>query len=1150
MAEDELRTSGYMMLKTMSTSNFFNFSQYFFVLNEFNLIYYEKEPAPGNTIESIESPAAKGTINLSLYSLLRVVDNKIPFYFELVPFDNNTTVTNTTVTIISLAARSATEYKQWIDTLTYVINLARKKRQEGARNTPRNLKVKINGLIPLPGHVEIHAVLVATSGGSNFSFISPILSANIPQNATSAALIQTVPSECYLNPGPLKLRVIQLNSSLSALPRLIQSKTSNASQTLDLTGCVQSRVIAENDIDVDLCKTVAETNKTVVVSIVNSIATAHLPPPPSLSPAGAAVINQTRTLIANVRTQAKISEEQAQEAKVSTAARNEILKHVEKKWFPHFETPRSTDSNIPISVMTSTTTTIPSTLLSLSSTSSTSTPLSYPVNLSFLSPPRAQLVRTATAAVRRAIEQEEHMNTTEIVQSGYPLSSHYDDHLDEAMGAVNEIIARRSVKRGVSATPNRLGASQSQTTIQSQFQATESTPRSARIVSSSSSSPSLHHHHQQKYSTLSTKSPERQSSSSSTTTTTIKKKVVISESPAILPIQSIEDEVKNIILLLRPVIQTEPLRSIKESSTLLLKRFFARFGEGSPRFVPFFRFQDLCLQLIGRTTLSNAQINAVFVLANTLEFSIKSQLATTLEDSLDFISFSNALLILSLLINTKDQQHDTFDPSTCYSLFIKKNLQTLARRLKITSQSRKEGGSNTSIASSNISFVSDDAFSFIQENISINESSLQLECEQLILKEEEVKEEEKEKVVVPLVVPNTTITDIIIDSPKRNLETSLSKEEFPITDLSPLPQVLFNLLKESSPVNKNKTGKEKVLSSRKQIKTTVFNQVDLLQDETNVNLNTMKTLATQEEDADKNIKRLTERIKALDISSMFSEKSPRAFTSSSSSSLSSSSSSSFSPSVFSATTYNQEKPLELKDLKQTISVTSPSPITSSLLSNSSSNGNVNIGKQEYLGSTLSTNHRNTYDTVEVRSIFDADHTAISIVFKHYADLRVNQITSLSSKKKNKGLDDVTDTIDRNLLLLTDVLKFAHDFEIIPLMVSAAQFAMIYSSVAVSSIKRINRLSDSSSSSSSSRASKQENTSTSTTTTTQSLHLSDFTQLLIRVALYSFSEYGPRFQPKQAAIHFLRSLDESKGRIRMTTQDASCNLFRFGRYIHH
>jgi len=514
MAEDELRTSGYMLLKKISTSFeestsiFFNYSQYFFVLNEFNLIYYDKEPAPGNnTIESFESPAAKGTINLSLYSLLRVVDNKIPFSFELVPLDNNTTVTNTTVTIISLAARSAAEYKQWIDTLTYVINLARKRKQEGARNTPRNLKVKINGLIPLPGHGEIHAVLVATSGGSNFAFISPILSATIPQNATSATLIQTVPSDCYLNPGPLKLRVIQLNSSLSALPHLIQSKTANASQTLDLTGCVRSRVIAENDIDVDLCKTVAETNKTVVVSIVNSIATAHLPPPPSLSPAGAAVINQTRTLIADVRTQAKISEEEAQEAKLSTAARNEILKNVEKKWFPHFETPRSTESNIPISVVTNTTT-IPSTLLSLTSTSSTSTPLSYPVNLSFLSPPRAQLVRTATAVVKRTIEQEEHMNTrktTEIVQSRYPLSSHYDDHLDEAMGAVNEILARRSVKRGVSATPNRLGASQGHTTTQSQIQATESTPRSSRIVSSSTSSPL--HHQQQQYSPLSTKVP-------------------------------------------------------------------------------------------------------------------------------------------------------------------------------------------------------------------------------------------------------------------------------------------------------------------------------------------------------------------------------------------------------------------------------------------------------------------------------------------------------------------------------------------------------------------------------------------------------------------------------------------------------------------
>jgi hypothetical protein len=214
------------------------------------------------------------------------------------------------------------------------------------------------------------------------------------------------------------------------------------------------------------------------------------------------------------------------------------------------------------------------------------------------------------------------------------------------MGAVDEILARRSVKRGVSATPNRLGASQSHTTTQSQIQATESTPRSSRIVSSSTSSPL--HHQQQQYSPLSTKVPESHEERHSTqfvtssSSSSIQKKVIKSQSPAILPLQSsIEDEVRSIILSLRPVIQTEPLHSIKESSTLLLKRFFARFGEGSPRFVPFFRFQDLCLQLIGHTALSHAQINAVFVLANTLEFSTKSELATTLEDSLDFITFSN-----------------------------------------------------------------------------------------------------------------------------------------------------------------------------------------------------------------------------------------------------------------------------------------------------------------------------------------------------------------------------------------------------------------------------------------------------------------------------------------------------------------------------
>ena len=126
-----------------------------------------------------------------------------------------------------------------------------------------------------------------------------------------------------------------MSSSSSPLPRVIRSKLGGQSKSnLDLSFCFRGRVVAENDIDYELCASVAEAGKTVVVSIVDNIASAHPPPPPFLSPDGAAIVNKTRMFLGDVRSDLKMSEEQVQEVRKSTAERKELLENVEKNWFP------------------------------------------------------------------------------------------------------------------------------------------------------------------------------------------------------------------------------------------------------------------------------------------------------------------------------------------------------------------------------------------------------------------------------------------------------------------------------------------------------------------------------------------------------------------------------------------------------------------------------------------------------------------------------------------------------------------------------------------------------------------------------------------------------------------------------------------------
>jgi len=566
------------------------------------------------------------------------------------------------------------------------------------------------------------------------------------------------------------------------------------------------------------------------------------------------------------------------------------------------------------------------------------------------------------------------------------------------------------------------------------------------------------------------------------------------------PISSLTDEEKIWHLIstsLRQAVKRDPVRLKIDSSRPLLKRLFSRFGEGgTTRLVPLFRFQDLSLRIFQRSVPQD-QVNAVFKFAKSLEHGDE---ILSLEESLDFTVFVNALFILSFLPLT-DQD---FDPLVKFSHFVEEKLTALAKRLKI--QKRKFGNPSSS---GNSSFVTDDALSFTQENMSIlSESSPPRKSHQEI----------DSGPVIEL--DNTTSSQILtsndIDSALTppGISSSLleAAEVFPsnspLKDLSPLPQALFNLLKESPPSFRSSARGERSVSrvmvsetppppssSSSSITTTVA---------------AMSTLRTDEND---DIKRLSARIQALDLDFSFPGKSAKKQENGISRQIG-------------------EGPLELKDLiqkeeHQQYSLKKKNNTSSAAPIFSPSSSSASFMKGNAIG-TLASGLTPLY-LPDVRAIFAADQNSIAVIFKHYSDLRVNRLPPLSGKKKGNAGSSATPALtDRTVLLLNDVLRFAHDFEIIPSMMSSAQFAIVFSSIAVSSASRGNdhgRTNEG---------------------VAQTLRMSDFSELLARVALKSFSESGPRFSPRQAALHFLRSLDESKGRSIISSQDAGVTLFRLGR----
>lgn len=1100
----EMRTSGFLLKYEDQVSKP---HQLFYIIDSFNFFYYDEEPAPNTPLEL----TARGTIDLSECTLLKETSNsRIEHSFTL--------VTKSTRRQIKLAARTALEYNQWIETLDYVINLAREKQKQNGLNSrtslfPR-LKIKVNGLIPLEGDVQAHAVLVATSS-SDFSFVSPVLS-SLPNNNSSTTNVSvsllftstelSVPIQ-FASPGPLQLRVVQVSSSSSPLPRVIRSKLGDQSKSnLDLSFCFRGRVVAENDIDYELCASVAEAGKTVVVSIVDNIASAHPPPPPFLSPDGAAIVNKTRMFLGDVRSDLKMSEEQVQEVRKSTAERKELLENVEKNWFPQSIHP--VVSLDPPSV----------------SYSAQVTPHSYPiiktpaaVGAAFVSPPRAVLARAATGRVEEEITGEKYKVDEPLVETRvFPLSSRYDDNFEVAMNAVSEIIARRS------ATPRLIPTAM---TPQTRF--TSQTPQRQKEVASSSS-PFLQAPppHPPPPSSSSSYLPQRTSTRKAISPGTSASDRVISPSaekspsaplqkfspqkvPTLssvttsTPIYSLTDEEKIRHLIstsLRQAVKRDPVRLKIDSSRPLMKRLFSRFGEGgTTRLVPLFRFQDLSLRIFQRSVPQH-QVNAVFKFAKSLEHGDE---ILSLEESLDFTVFVNALFILSFLPLTNQD----FDPLVKFSHFVEEKLTALARRLKI--QKRKYPGKLNS--SGNSSFVTDDALSFTQENMSmISESSPPRKSHQEI---DSGPAKELDNTSSSQILTSNDI-DSALTPPRISSSLLEAAEVFssnsPLKDLSPLPQALFNLLKESPPSFRSSAIGERSVSRVGETPPPPSASSSSMITTTEAAMSTLKR--TDEGDVDDDIKRLSARIQALDMDFSFPGKSAK----------------------------KQEKgvsrqigegPLELEDLiqkeelqqyslKKKINTSSPAPIFSPLTS--SAKGNA-------IGTLASSSTLRPIDLSEVRAIFAADQNSIAVIFKHYSDLRVNRLPPLSGKKKSNAGSSATPALtDRTILLLNDVLRFAHDFDIIPSMMSSAQFAIVFSSIAVSSASRGNDHGKTNEG------------------VAQTLRMSDFSELLAKVAMKCFYESGPRFSPRQAALHFLRSLDESKGRSIISSQDAGVTLFRLGR----
>jgi hypothetical protein len=1107
----EMRTSGVLLKKCKNVEDssesqpFQTFRPFFFIVDNYSFRYYDKEPDPESSLEI----TARGTIDLSSCSLVTNHHNtRIENYFELVTHGKTT----------KLAARSIMEYEQWIETLTYVINLAKDKRNPVTElSVLPHLKVKVNGLIPLQGDLESHAILVVISG-IDFSFISPVFSSHPNNNS----ILFHIPSESYRSGGgPVQIRVVQVSSASSSLPQLIRSKIGGQT-SLDISFCSRGRIVAENDIDVELCKSVAEGGKTVVVSIVSNIAAAHPPPPPVLSPDGAAVVNKTRILLGNVRSDLKMSEEQVQEVRKSTAERKEELENVEKKWFSQ-KVPSPVVNVHPPALVT------PYSHHLLTPTTATAP---------FLSPPRAVLARAATISDRDEVID---MMMSRDKEKDYPLSSKYDDNFDKAMNLVSEIIARRSATSHVvipghstfshpyvkSHTPQRqaennspktrptINHSQAITTSSSSFlQApAPSLPQSSTALKATSPSSAL---------------PRALSPSASGEKKHLSQSSRFFPTPSpitssiIEPTDSLTDDEKIRRLIstsLRQDVKKAPVRLKIDSSRSLIKRLFSRFGEGgTTRQVPLYRFQDLCLRACHRS-VSQDQINAAFKYAKSLDQKDDVS-SSSLEESLDFTAFVNALFIVSFL----PFSNQIYDPLVKFSTFVDEKLTALAKRLKIIH--RKAGNASNS---SNSSFITDDALSFTQENISaVSETSPPRHSKQEI----EISSSDQQEMLSSDHQGKETFTDLdattelaaenttsLMLTPAATASSDATfSAHSPLKDLSPLPQALFNLLKESPPsYSSSRKGERSVAARVDEMKSPSPKLAPLSTKQIETASSIMKV--EEGDGVDDDIKRLSARIQALDMDFTFSGKSAKKL-----------------PDTASMNTQS-EGPLDLQDLlqkeeyqqynfkkKTTMTLASPSQIFSPSTNSSSSSSTVkgNGGGTLSFSSTL-----RTLDLPEVRAIFAADQNAIAVVFNHYADLRVNRLPPPSGKKKKSNAGSSLSFLsDRSLLLLNDVLRFAHDFEIIPTMMSSAQFAIVFSSIAVSSAKgsdpgRTNQ------------------------GVAQTLRLSDFSELLAKVAIKSFHESGPRFPPRQAAVHFLRSLDESKGRSIMSSQDSAVT-FRFGR----
>lgn len=203
----------------------------------------------------------------------------------------------------------------------------------------------------------------------------------------------------------------------------------------------------------------------------------------------------------------------------------------------------------------------------------------------------------------------------------------------------------------------------------------------------------------------------------------------------------------------------------------------------------------------------------------------------------------------------------------------------------------------------------------------------------------------------------------------------------------------------------------------------------------------------------------------------------------------------------------------------------------------------------------------TMGNIAIRSAFQADHKPLSIIFHHYADLRVSNASNnhASASVINATVASISHIphihyshtlslqqlpkkilLDRHVLFFNDVSRFAHDFDIIPSLVSPAILQQLYLNIATPISVTLKETPSRHPSSIGTGT----NTTQPTTTTVYVLKLEGFLEWLGRIAVLSFHMRGPLHEPGQAALHLLRHLDASDGRKRMVKETRGERLLRF------